>query len=225
MSDNCKPSNPSQLEELFPAWSTPQDIRDRWSCESTAWQASPTRATDTLLTVLSSYFADPMNFTDPEVRKLVQDSDLEITALTHIDPTKTGKLPRIIVDFTDSKASNKRFGRDNCTSYNIHNSTASYYTEWTLQHQIIILAGAKREAILLGETVCKLFTHFREPIKEALSAAELQIAGMSGVQVLGEDAQNGFQVAVGIATHIPDTWNLVEAAARTKRIQFAIKEN
>lgn len=221
MSDKCV-KNPTAVEELFSAWDAPEDMTSRWECPDTRWQSSPSALTDLLAQVLQQYFSDPLNFTNDEVRALIQSQKPFVTQMTHIDPKNAGQLPKIAVEFTGSQQDERRFGRDNQIDYNIYNSTGTFFTVWRVQLRVDIIAKNKREAILLGESVCRLFNHHRTTVMQMLAAYDLVISQFQGAQVLGENAANGFQTSLGLTITAPDKWYLSEAAPRLKRISNSI---
>lgn len=223
---SCEPHNPSAVENLFSAWDTPEDRTKSWDCPNLSWQSSPLVLTSLLTKILKQYFSNPDNFTNPELRKMLESRTPEITQLDQWNAKNTGKLPKIAVEFVASAPDNRQFGDNNRTNYNIHNSTGEYYRVWNVQHRIDLVAQTKRETLLLGEAACRLFNHYQSVIADELAAHRFEVTQFQGAQLVGDDSSSRacWQASIGLTTLAPDRWYLTETAPRLKRILSNLQE-
>lgn len=224
--DNCPAKNPEAIENLFPDWITPEDRTRAWRCPDISWQSSPLILTDILTKILKEYFSDPSNFPENELRELLKSRLPIITQFQSADGKTAGQKPRIGIDFVTSQMDERSFGQYNQTGYNIHNSTGDFFTLWKIQHKVEIVANAKRECLVLGEAVCRLFNHYRTVILGILKAADFKVVQFQGASLVSEeDPSLGYQASLGLLTTAYDTWCLTEVAPRLKRINYKIQED
>lgn len=221
----CKPKNPQVYEELFKNWDTkPEDRTNKWRCPDISWQSSPLALTSILAKIMDQYLHDVTNFTDSDLRRVVTSNDLKVTQLDKVDYKAEGALPRVGINFISSTMSQELFGRNNQTGYNINNSTGSYYTTWTLEHSVTIVAATRRESMLLAEALCKLFSHYKTVIQKMLEAHDFRVTQFQGAQSVSEDGSFGYKSVLGLTTIAPDRWYLTEVSPRLKRVQCSIDE-
>ena len=224
--DNCQIKNPDSVEALFPDWIQPEDRSQDWKCPDLSWQSSPLILTDILAKILKEYFADAKDSSNNELRELLQASTPIITQFQAYDAKTAGQKPRIGLDFVSAQLDETSFGRYNQTDYNLHNSTGTFFTRWNIQHKVEIVATTKRECLILGEAVCRLFNHYRTVILDMLKAHDFKVVQFQGANLISEeDVSMGFQASLGLVTIAPDTWYLTEVAPRLKTVKYNIQED
>ena len=224
--DKCPPKNPDAIQDLFPDWITPEDRSHDWQCPDLSWQSSPLILTDMLAKIIKEYFATAKTTDNDELRKLLQDSTPVVTQFQSYNAKTTGQKPRIGLDFVSAQMDERSFGQYNQTDYNINNSTGTFFTRWTIQHKVEIVAASKRECLVLGEAVCRLFNHYRTVILGMLKAHDFKVVQFQGATLISEeDTSLGFQASLGLVTIAPDTWYLTEVAPRLKTVKYNIQED
>lgn len=216
--NDCAPKNPESVSGLFSG--TPENRQ--WGCPDLSWQSSPIAIGAVFTNILKQYFSDATRFTNGELRALIEARKPLVTTLDQADASQTGRLPQIAVTFVSSEPEEKPFGRNNQIDYNMRNSTGTFFTMWSIQHHVEILAKSRREAALLGEAVCMLFHHFRTTIQQMLEAHAVHVVKFQGPQLVKEDGN--YLASVDLLTRTLDKWYLAEAAPRLKRIHHNLQE-
>lgn len=224
--DNCPVKNPDAIEALFPAWIKPEDRSQDWKCPDLSWQSSPLILTDILAKILKEYFADAKDSPNNELRELLQSSTPIITQFQAYDAKTAGQKPRIGLDFVNAQLDERAFGRYNQIDYNDNNSTGTFFTLWHIQHKVEIVATTKRECLVLGEAVCRLFNHYRTVILDMLKANDFKAVQFQGANLVSEeDTSLGYQATLSLVTIAPDKWYLTEVAPRVNKFKYNIQES
>lgn len=226
--ENCASVNDPDIEALFHWNQEPEDRTetcDEYRAKNSAWRKSAPGIVEFFVTLITDYLDDPNNIISDDIRNLLINKKVEVSAMQDFDTDKAGALPRIIVEF-GGKQAQQNFAINNATDYNIHNSSTDYYSHWQVGISIYVIGNTINETLLLAEEVSNFCHYFQEQICNAAGFLRCQLAEVNKPQCLSESgAQRSYLSAISLSIVIADAWTVYTQAPVLKRVTFITGAN
>lgn len=223
----CDPVNNADVENLF-YWNNPEDrteICTNRKAEISNINRSPVKLVEYFTVLLRDYFSDPNNIQDDNVRNLLISKKIIVDTMASIDTDVSGSYPKIIVEFCGKQAQ-QNFAIDNEWDYNIHNSSAGYYSHWQVGIAVHVIGNTLQETLLIAEEANNFLHCFQTTIRDALGLKRCQITEMSKPQYLEEsNAQKAYVCSISLTLVVPHVWYTVEQNPILKRVTFKMDPN
>ena len=228
LNTECESINSESIEELFHWNQTPEDRTK--TCEEDraikgAWNRSAIGIVEFFVTLIQDYLSDPNNIISDDIRNLIINKDVDVSAMQDFNTDTAGTLPRIIVEF-GGKQAQQNFAINNKFGYNIHNSSTDYYSHWQIALSIYVIGNTINETLMLAEEVSNFCHYFQEQICAAAGFLRCQVAEVNKPQCLSESsAQRSYLSAISLSIVVADAWSVYEQAPVLKRVTFIAGPN
>ena len=228
LDDSCGDINQESIEELF-HWNSDPEDRTKTCEEDLAtkitWNHSAPGLVEFFVTLIDDYLDDPNNVISDDIRNLLLQKKIEVSAMQDFDTDKAGALPRIIVEF-GGKQAQQNFAINNTFGYNNHNSSTDYYSHWQVGISIYVIGNTINETLLLAEEVSNFCHYFQEQICKAAGFLRCQLAEVNKPQCLSESSsQKSYLSAISLSVVIADAWRVYTQAPVLKRVTFIAGPN
>lgn len=222
MTDNCPDINNENIEELF-YWNQPEDrteICSNRESEVSNVNKNPVKIVSYITTLLKDYFSDPNNIQDDDVREIITSKGIKVLPMSAVDTDVAGSLPKIAVEFCGKQAQ-QNFAINNQWHYNMHNSSAGYYSHWQIGIAVHVIGNTLNETLLVAEEANNFLHCFQTVIRDALGLKRCQITEMSKAQYLEEStAQKAYLCSVSLVLIAPHVWFTTAQYPKLKRVTF-----
>ena len=188
--------------------------------QSKDWAGNPVKLTEYFVTLLKDYFSDPNNINDSNIRDLIINKDIFVASMATSNTNMSGRLPRIVIEFCGKQAQ-QNFAINNKLSYNIHNSSADFYSHWQIGMTAHVIGNTLNETLLIAEEVSKFLHYFQYIICKEANLLRCQVAEMSKPQYLEDNnGQKAYLCDISFTVVVANNWKVIEQAPRLKRVTF-----
>lgn len=221
--------NPPEVEELFPAESTPETRVNKVSALC-SYGKRPHVMTGLLRQLLLQHFADPENLEEPRLRRQLEtlgswkpsDNGLNqggilIESITRWQPATADKRPAILIKRNTWQWQRQGIGDRESTNH--YEGSTNYMGFWEGSHTLFCLCPSGAEAEFLSTEVVRFLHEFAPWIRDQMNLHRFLVAEIGGVSEVQEVLQ-GYAVPVTVAYVAEEAWTLQPYAPRLKRIVF-----
>ena len=219
---NCESVNNPDVDSLF-YWNKPEDrteICSNRQAEVSNLNRNPVKLVEYFTLLLRDFFSDPNNVQDDNVRELLLTKNIIVDTMSTVDTDTSGSIPKIIVEFCGKQAQ-QNFAINNEWDYNIHNSSAGYYSHWQIGIAVHVIGNTLQETLLIAEEANNFLHCFQTTIRDALGLKRCQITEMSKPQYLEEsNAQKAYLCSISLTLVVPHVWYIVSQYPKLKRVTF-----
>lgn len=227
-SSQCPPpGNSSEIEDLYPPGSSPENRTDDESALC-AYEQSQILMTGSLREILIAHFSDLNNILSPHLRRRFTSQGLwkddanarpgiTIESLHRWRPELAEASPALVL-----KAHEWQFQRlviGDVESEDHRNGRFQYFGTWVGAHTIFVLANEAEEAQIVANEVMKKLVWFSTHIAQSLNLLRFLPVSIGEVGALAESREH-YVVPVVVGYVAEESWWLQEEAPRTKRFVF-----
>jgi len=161
------------------------------------------------------------------VDEVVDGSKILITISYNRDGQNVQQRPAILIKREQVQTGKISFQDKTLDSLSASSSFfpgAEYQINITGSHSLIAVGKTGAEAERLAEEVFYRMLHYKPLIIDELQLGMMQVAGMSDVRELGDEAEKAFYVVVGIKWAYVYRWRVIPEAPVVKRLHLSLTE-
>lgn len=229
----CEGLNPEEVENQFPADSTPENRLGKVSALC-SYGMRPHVMTGLLRQLLKDHFADPNNIEEPRIRKHLgvgtdwapvendlKDRGILVESITRWNPQNADMRPAVLIKRNSWRWQRKTIG--DRSSENLYTGATSYTGFWEGSHTLYCMAPNGAETEFLTTEIVRFLLVFSPLIVDQMNLMRFLVSEVGGIGEVQEVIQ-GYAVPVTVSYVAEETWELQPHAPRAKRIVFKASE-